>query len=126
MILEHGWTLASKFWPRYVKPFYSKKMYRHITIRIRGLSTYRLTNLFPDTIFLSVIYLLQSDWSNILVIFFFFLNGPTPASFSFIFIFSNTHYKFYNKYICEKMSIQYRVWGFKQTTFRTQVSSYNH
>ena len=26
-----------------------------------------------------------------------FLNGPTPASFSFIFIFSNTDYKFYNK-----------------------------
>ena len=24
-------------------------------------------------------------------------NGPIPASFSFIFIFSNTHYKFYNK-----------------------------
>ena len=26
-----------------------------------------------------------------------FFNGPTPASFSFIFIFSNAHYKFNNK-----------------------------
>ena len=25
-----------------------------------------------------------------------FLNGPTPASFSFIFVFSDTHYNFYN------------------------------
>ena len=25
-----------------------------------------------------------------------FLNGPYPASFSFIFVFSNKHYKFYN------------------------------
>ena len=27
----------------------------------------------------------------------FLKNGPTPASFSFIFVFSNTHYILYNK-----------------------------
>ena len=31
-----------------------------------------------------------------------FLNGPTPAPFSFIIVISNTHYKFYYKYVCEK------------------------
>ena len=44
-------------------------------------------------------------------------NGPTPASFLFIFVFSNKHYKFHNKYECEKMSIQYPVLGFELTTF---------
>ena len=29
-----------------------------------------------------------------------FLNGPTPASFSFIFVFPNTHYNFYNVKNC--------------------------
>ena len=57
---------------------------------------------------------------------FFKKNGPTPLSFSFIFVFSNTHYKFYNKYVCEKISIQYMVQGFKLTTFGTWVSSHNH
>ena len=33
---------------------------------------------------------------------FFKKNGPTPASFSFIFVLSNKHYKFYNKHVCEK------------------------
>ena len=36
-----------------------------------------------------------------------------------LFILSNTHYKFYNKYICEKMSIQYMVPGFELITFAT-------
>ena len=49
----------------------------------------------------------------------FFKNGPTPASFSFIFVFPNKHYKFYNKYVCDKMSIQYMVPGFELTTFGT-------
>ena len=31
-----------------------------------------------------------------------FLNGPTPATFSFIFVFSNTHYNFYTKCIWKK------------------------
>ena len=37
-------------------------------------------------------------------------NGPTPASFLLIFVFSNKHYKFYNKYECEKCpsSIRHR------------------
>ena len=29
-------------------------------------------------------------------------------------------------FVCEKMSIQYMVMGFKPTTFRTRVSSHNH
>ena len=45
-----------------------------------------------------------------------FLNGPTPASFSFIFVFSNKYYNFTTN-ICEKISIQYTVPGFKPTTF---------
>ena len=36
--------------------------------------------------------------------------------FLFIFVFSNKHYKFYNKYECEKMSIQYPALGFELTT----------
>ena len=39
-----------------------------------------------------------------------FLNGPTPASFSFIFVLPNTHYIFYNKQDVKKCpsSIQCR------------------
>ena len=44
---------------------------------------------------------------------FFIKNGPFPASFSFIFVFSNKHHKFYNKNKCEKLSIRYTVLGFK-------------
>ena len=47
-----------------------------------------------------------------------FVNGPTMASFSFIFVFSNTHYNFpTNK--CENMSIQNTVPGFELTAFGT-------
>ena len=53
-----------------------------------------------------------------------FFKMEPPASFAFIFIFSNKHYHFYSKYIW-KLSIQYRVLGFKPTIFRTWVSSYN-
>ena len=49
--------------------------------------------------------------------FFFIKNGPSPESFSFNFDFSN---------ISEKMSIQSVVLGFEPTTFKTQVSHYNH
>ena len=41
---------------------------------------------------------------------FFYKNGPTPASSSFIFVFSNTHYKFYNKYVCEKCPSNIWCW----------------
>ena len=34
-----------------------------------------------------------------------------------LFVFSNTHYKFYNKLVCEKISIQYLAPGFALTTF---------
>ena len=39
-----------------------------------------------------------------------------PASFSFIFVFSNKHNNLYNKYMLKK-SIQYTVLGIKPTTF---------
>ena len=52
-------------------------------------------------------------------------NRPTMASFSFIFVFSNTHYNFpTNK--CENMSIQNTVPGFELTAFGTWVSSHYH
>ena len=54
-----------------------------------------------------------------------FFNGPFPASCLFIFVFSNKHYYFYNKYMW-KMSSHYIVLGFEPTTFRTWVSSHNH
>ena len=40
----------------------------------------------------------------------FLKNGPTPASFSFIFVFSNKQYNFYNKKVCEKCpsSVRYQ------------------
>ena len=56
----------------------------------------------------------------------FFKNGPTPASFLFIFgLFKQTLLQFLQQ-ICEKMSIQYTVPGFEPTTFRSWVSSHNH
>ena len=56
---------------------------------------------------------------------FFAKNRPSPATFSFIFVFSNKHYNFYNKYVW-KMSIQYTVLGFEHMTFKKWVSSHNH
>ena len=58
----------------------------------------------------------QEVWSPVVskVIF----NRPSPATFSFIFVFSN-------KYMC-KMSIYYTALGFEPTTFETWVSSHNH
>ena len=58
---------------------------------------------------------------------YFLKNGPSPASFSFIFVFSKKHYTSYNKYLWRNvMSIQYMVPGFEPTTFGIQVSSHNH
>ena len=59
---------------------------------------------FKVTLFLSIF---EQRW---------FLNGPSPASFSFI---SNKHQYKLTKNLCEKMSIQYTVLGFEPTTFRT-------
>ena len=57
------------------------------------------------------------------------MGNPWPASFWFIFIFSNKHYNFY-KIICEKfqskISIQYMVLGFEPKTLRIWVFSHNH
>ena len=41
-----------------------------------------------------------------------FLNGPSAASFSFIFIFSNKYYIFYNKYVWENVhpELGARIW----------------
>ena len=48
----------------------------------------------------------------------FFKNGPTPASFLFIFgLFKQTS-QIFTANICEKMSIQNTVLGFEPTTFR--------
>ena len=47
----------------------------------------------------------------------FLKNGPTRPLFHLFLFFSNTHYKFYNKYVCDKMSIQYMVRGFELMTF---------
>ena len=58
---------------------------------------------------------------------FFKKNGPSSASFSFNFVFSNKHYNFYNKYMwINVMTIQYTALGFEPTTFGTRVSSHNH
>ena len=54
----------------------------------------------------------------------FYKNGPSQASFSFIFVFSNKHNFTTIKW--EKMSIQYKVLGFEPTTFGTWLSSHNH
>ena len=56
----------------------------------------------------------------------FYKNGPTPASSSCIFVFSNTQIVIFTTNKCEQMSIQYTVSGFKLTTFWTWVSSHNH
>ena len=54
-----------------------------------------------------------------------FLNGTTPAFFSFIFILFNESLQFYSK-LMQKLSIKYVVLGFKLTTFWLRVSSLNH
>ena len=46
-----------------------------------------------------------------------FLNGPIPASFSFIFWSFQTNITIFTTNICEKISIQYTVPGFEPTTF---------
>ena len=48
---------------------------------------------------------------------FLFLKWANP--FSFIFIFSNTHFKFYSKYKCQKLSIQDMEQGFEFMNFET-------
>ena len=53
-------------------------------------------------------------------------NCPTQASFSFIFVFTNTSYKFLQDIGVWKKSIQYTVPGFELTIFGTWVSSHNH
>ena len=54
----------------------------------------------------------------------YFFKLAIPASFSFIFIFSNKLHNFYTKQMW-KMSIQYMVLGFETTTFETWFS-HNH
>ena len=53
------------------------------------------------------------------VCFFLKKNWPTPASFSFIFGLFKQTLQFFTTNICEKMSIQFTVPGFKPTTFST-------
>ena len=51
---------------------------------------------------------------------FFLKNGPTPASFSFIFgLFKQTSLQFLQQIYVEKMSIQFTLLGFEPTTFGT-------
>ena len=47
-----------------------------------------------------------------------FKNGSTRPLFH-LFSSFQTHHKFYNKYVCEKMLIQYTALGFELTTFVT-------
>ena len=56
-----------------------------------------------------------------------FLNGPTPASFLFIFVFLNKQYNLYNKSMWENVtSIQYTGSEFEPTTSWACVVSHNH
>ena len=49
-----------------------------------------------------------SSWTVIYFLIFFYKNC---ASFTFIFVFTNEHYKFYNIYVCEKITIlEYSCW----------------
>ena len=49
----------------------------------------------------------------------FLKNGPTPASFLFIFgLFKQTSLQFLQQIYVKKMSIQYMVPGFEPTTFQ--------
>ena len=45
-----------------------------------------------------------------------FLNGPSPASFSFIFVFSNKHYNFYNK----------DMWKNVHPVYSAGIQTHNH
>ena len=64
---------------------------------------------------------------RLLQIYFFLKNGPTPASFSFIFgLFKQTSLQFLQQIYLEKISIQYTVPGFEPTTFGMCVSSLYH
>ena len=60
------------------------------------------------------------------VFIFIFKNGPSPASFSFIFgLFKNKQYNFYNKSMWKNVML-IQAPGFELTTFGTWVSSQNH
>ena len=67
--------------------------------------------------------ILANRWKYFLKSFFLKKEWANSGLFSCIFAFSNS---FYSKYVCEKMSIQNTVPGFKLTTFGTWVSSHNH
>ena len=56
----------------------------------------------------------------------FFKKWANPVLFFIYFRLFRTHYKFYNKYVCEKMSIHFTVPRFELTTFGTRVSSHDH
>ena len=53
-------------------------------------------------------------------------NGPTPASFSFIFGLFQTNNTICTANQCEKISIQYTAPGYEPTTSQTCVVSHNH
>ena len=52
-------------------------------------------------------------------------NGPSQASFSFIFVLPNKHNNFNNQYMW-RMSIQYMVLGFEPMPLRTWVFDHKH
>ena len=56
----------------------------------------------------------------------FFKNGPTPASFSFIFGLFQTNNIILTENQYDKMSIQYTAPGFEPTTFQTRVVTHNY
>ena len=57
-------------------------------------------------------------WGADCTLFYFFKNGPTPASFLFIFgLLQANIITIFTTNIREKMSIQYTVLGFEPTTF---------
>ena len=55
------------------------------------------------------------------------LNGPSPGSLSFIFVFSNKHYNFSQQMYVEKCYV-HRVYdaGIRTHNLQTRVSSHNH
>ena len=110
--------------------FYKKKIPLHIVERCEGAARqshkrFRRCNIKLIILFDCFIAGQSIKGRHKIHMFFFLKKWVNPGLFSFIFVFSNTHYNFStNKF--EKMSIQYTVPGFELKTFGTWVSSHNH
>ena len=152
MLLQHTLAAAAKYpWPRINRqrmPNFLVGLLNAIEILwFKNLNSWSLlltmrqgTQHSKNVVFKSKIYLWNPHWqlwkgkgflhglTNECAVYLFLKNGPTSASFSFIFgLFKQTLLQFLQQInVKNVMSIQYPAPGFEPTTFGTWVFSHNH